>query len=515
MEVVLETAAKSFSEQEATRKQVRGSSLFLFGRILSLGVNFFTQVLMVRYLSTRDFGEFAYGLAVVSLFRLLASLGLQDAIPRFVPIYQENREYGKMFGTIFLAVGAVLTVAIFIVAVVWQAPMVLMPFMNHESLPSLGILSILIALVPVETADAMLDGLFASFAGTRDIFLRRYLLGPGLKFAVVVLLLWMKSTVIFLAYGYLVAGATGVLVYGSLFIRLLREQGLLQRFRLKDIDIPFRETLAFVLPSLISAIALCISPVNAFLLGRLRTMSEVAFYRAAAPVAELNSIVFASFALLYTPLAARLFARADYRGINGLYWQTAAWMSVLSFPIFAVTFSLAKPLTILLYGARYAPSGPVLALLSLASYFNVLLGFNLQTLKVIKRWRYVVHVSAVTALANLVASTVLIKQHGAIGAAAGSTVILIGYNLLLQAGLSPTADFHVFDRRYLSIYLTIALGACSLFLVGSLTSLSFYVLLPMAACVSVCVLAVAKKKLSIAESFPELLRLPLMRLIFT
>jgi hypothetical protein len=40
MEIALETAAKTFSEQDATRKQVRGSSLFLFGRILSLGVNF-------------------------------------------------------------------------------------------------------------------------------------------------------------------------------------------------------------------------------------------------------------------------------------------------------------------------------------------------------------------------------------------------------------------------------------------------------------------------------------------
>src|SRR5258708_7578905 len=166
-------------------------------------------------------------------------------------------------------------------------------------------------------------------------------------------------------------------------------------------------------------------------------------------------------------------------------------MSVLTFPIFAVTFSLAKPLTISLYGVRYAPSGPVLALLSLASYFNVVLGFNLQTLKVYGRWRYVIHASVVTALANLVISTVLIKQYGTIGAAIGSAVTLIGYNLLLQAGLSPTADFHVFDRRYLTIYLTIALGACGLFLVG-----------------------VAKKKLNFAESFPELLRLPFMRLIF-
>jgi len=514
MEAVLETTATTPSEQDAVRKQIRGSSLFLFGRVLSLGINFFTQVLMIRYLSTRDYGELAYGLAVVSLFRLFASLGLQDAIPRFVPIYRENHEYGKMFGTILLAVGAVLLTGIFTVGVVWRAPLFLMPFITHEGLPSLAVFSILIVLVPVETADALLDNLFASFAGTRNIFFRRYMLGPGLKFGVVVLLLSMKSTIVFLAYGYLVAGATGVLVYACLLIKLLRAQGILQWFRFKEVAIPVRETLAFVLPGLVSALAMCIAPVNVFLLGRLRTMPEVAFYRAAVPIADLNNIAFTSFTLLYTPLAARLFARADYRGINDLYWKTAAWMSVLSFPIFAVTFSLAKPLTIFLYGARYAPSGPVLALLSLGVYFNVILGFNLQTLKVFERLRWVIAASVVAALANLVVSAVLIKLYGTIGAGVGSAVTLIGYNLLLQAGLSPTADFHVFDRRYLAVYLAIALSACTLFFVGSLTSLSFHVLLPIAVCVSLFVFAVAKKKLSVAETFPELLRLPFMRLIF-
>jgi O-antigen/teichoic acid export membrane protein len=243
-------------------------------------------------------------------------------------------------------------------------------------------------------------------------------------------------------------------------------------------------------------------------------MSEVAFYRAAVPIAELNNIVYASFTLLYTPLAARLFARANYRGINDLYWQTAAWMSVLSFPIFAITFCLAKPLPVFLYGARYAPSSPMLALLSLASYFNVILGFNLQTLKVFERLRYVVAASLVTALANLVVSTALIKLYGTMGAALGSAVTLMGYNLLLQAGLLSAADFHFFDRRYLSVYLTIASAACGLFLVGWFSSLSLYALLSLAACVSLCVFALAKKKLSIVQTFPELLRLPFMRLIF-
>jgi O-antigen/teichoic acid export membrane protein len=215
MEAVLETSAKTLCEQDAARKQIRGSSLLLFGRVLSLGINFFTQVLMIRYLSTRDYGQLAYGLAVVSFCRLFASLGLHDAIPRFVPIYRENREYGKMFGTILLAIGAVLVTGILIVGIVWRAPLFLMPFITHEGLPSLAVLSVLIVLVPVKAADALLDNLFASFAGTRGIFFRRYLLGPGLKFGVVLLLLWMKRKLDSLARenpttGYLAASEGGL-----------------------------------------------------------------------------------------------------------------------------------------------------------------------------------------------------------------------------------------------------------------------------------------------------------------
>lgn len=515
MKAVLEAQARTPGEQDATREQIRGSSFFLFGRILSLGINFFTQVLTVRYLSTRDYGALAYGLALVGFFRLFASLGLLDAVPRFVPIFRENREYGKMFGTILLAGGAVLGTGILMVGVIWQAPLFLIPLITHEGLPPLGVLSILIVLVPVESADALLDGLFACFAGTREIFFRRYLLGPVLKFGFVALLLWMKSSIMFLAFGYVVTGAVGVLVYGVQLIKHLRRQGILRLFRFEEIAIPSREIFGFVLPGLVSALTLCMAPVNIFLLGRLRTMPEVAFYRAAVPIAELNNVVCASFTLLYTPLAARLFAKADYQGINDLYWRTAAWMAVLSFPVFAVTFSLAKPLAIFLYGARYAPSGSVLALLSLPIYFNVVIGFNLQTLKIFERLRYVMAVSLVTALANILVSVPLIKVHGAVGAALGSSATLIAYNLLLQAGLSPTAHIHVLDRRYLSVYFTIALSACGLFFAGFLTPLSLYALLPAALCVSLCVFALTKKKLNVAETFPELLRFPFMRLVFT
>jgi len=160
-------------------------------------------------------------------------------------------------------------------------------------------------------------------------------------------------------------------------------------------------------------------------------MAEVAFYRAALPIAELNNIGFASFTLLYTPLAARLFAKLDYRGISGLYWQTAAWMSVLSFPVFAVTFSLAKPVTIFFsehvthHPVSYCPAFPRY----LFQCYRRLQSANAEGVRKIalchcgKRG---------DGGANLVVSAVLIKLYGTLGAAIGSTSTMIGYNLLCK-----------------------------------------------------------------------------------
>jgi O-antigen/teichoic acid export membrane protein len=499
-------------ERDTTRSQIRGSSLLLSGRFLSMGLNFAAQVYVVRYLSTTDYGALAYGLAVVAFLRLFATLGMNDGVSRFVPVYRENHEYGKLFGTICLACGAVVLAAGLLVVAVHE---LFFHYMGKEKLV-LSLLSILLVLVPFEAADGVLDGLFASLAGTRDIFFRKYVLGPGLKLGVVLLLVQRHSSVTFLAYALVVTGAASVVIYSLLLLRLLRAQQLLQRFNYKTLSIPAREVLAFVIPGLSAMLATAAIPsINIFLLGWLRSLPDVAYYRAAVPVAELNGIVLATFSLLYIPSAARLAARENYVGLNKLYWDTSAWMSVLSFPIFATTFSFAHPVVVFLYGARYAPSGPALALLSLGIYVNVALGFNLQTLKVLERLRYIIVVSIVAILLNVVLSILLIPRFGATGAAAGAAIAVICYNVLLQRGLRPASGFKIVDRRYLPIYLLIGFSACALYFLQVFNPLTVWTALPLAGCVFTLVLALTRRKLSIAETFPELLRVPLMRLIFT
>lgn len=494
---------------ETARGEIRGSSVLLSGRLLSIGVNFASQICVVRYLSTTEYGALAYGLAVVAFMRLFATLGLHEAVPRFVPMYRETREYGKVVGTIVLAIGTVVLVAIVLAVGVDQ---VFSHFFVKDKLTA-TIIAILLVLIPIEAADALLDGLFASLTGMRDIFFRKYVLGPGLKLGAVLILIWTHSSVLFLAYGLVVSGGLGVLIYSLLLLRLLREQDLLPHFRLSSIQIPVSEILAFVLPGITAILATSAIPsINIFLLGSMRSLKDVAYYRAAVPVAELNGIVLTSFSLLYIPAAARLFARNNYGDLSKLYWRTSAWMAVLSFPIFAATFAFGRPVSVFLYGARYAPSGAVLSLLALGSYVNVVLGFNLQTLKVLEKLRYIVEVSAVAIVINVGLAVLLIPKHGAVGAGIAAAGAVIGYNVLLQLGLR-TSNLRIFDWHYLSVYLTVIAGIACLCLIQALHSLSFWAALPVAACASLIVLLATKKKLSIAEIFPELLRVPLMKLI--
>src|SRR5574342_386937 len=98
------TVAAPGKKEFAARRQIRGSSLLLVGQLLAKGVNFGIQVMIVRYLSRSDYGAFAYGLSIVALGESIATFGLDRAITRYVPIYHEQRDYNKMFGTLFMVV---------------------------------------------------------------------------------------------------------------------------------------------------------------------------------------------------------------------------------------------------------------------------------------------------------------------------------------------------------------------------------------------------------------------------
>lgn len=499
---------RSRPEAPAAR-HIRGSSLLLLGRAISMVANFGIQILIVRHFSKSDFGAFAYALSIVNLLTTVITLGLDRGITRFVAIYDEQKAYGKLFGTIVMQLSTIFSLGLVAVALVYTSQGWLSGTLIDDR-QAISVLVVLVVLAPVQALDDMLMQLFAVFARPGAIFFRRHLLGPGLRLAVVVMLLAGNRGVSFLAAGYVVATAAGVILSGVLLLRVMRQQGLLRQARAAGLEFPLREVVGFTVPLMTSDLVYMLMGASAvMMLGHYRATEDVAAFRAVVPLAGMCQLVMSSFSLLFTPTASRLFARGDQAGIRDLYWKTAAWVAVLTFPAFAVTFSLAGPVTTTLLGARYADSATFLALIALGQYFQSALGFNGLTLKVFSRLRYLVTMNLAVAGLNLVLNVLLIPRFGALGAALSTSATLIVHNVGKQAGLR-LVGIGVFERRYLRLYGIVAGLALGLMGVQHFAQPPLLAGLALTGVASGIVLVVNRDVLDVSGTFPELLRIPLV-----
>ena len=494
--------------------QIRGSSLLLVGRAMAMAVNFLVQILTVRYLTKTDYGAFAYALSLVDVGQMIATFGLDRTVTRYLSMDDEHGHHDRLFGTLAFSVAVIAGLGFAVVVLVVGIQAALPGGLVNDTHAAL-LLTILILLAPIQAFDALMTGVLSVFASPRSIFIRRFVLAPGLKLAVIVLLVLGQAGVEFLAWGYVAAGLIGVLVYVVLLARLFSVRGLWSRLRPRQMDIPVRELLLFTVPLLTTdLVAIALNTSDAVLLGWFRGTADVAAFRVVIPAAGLNLLVFSSFSLLYMPAAARLFARRDHEGVRDLYWQTAIWMAVISFPLFAATFSLSGDVTRTLYGERYASSAPYLAMLSLAYYFNTALGFNGLTLRVFGAVRTIVMINLAATVLNIALNLVLIPLYGPLGAAIGTSTALIAHNILKQAGLRRTTGISLFDPRYVRVYAVIAIGAILLLVVDVATSLGLALEILLAAVVSAVVLGLTRRELRIGDTFPEVLRLPFARRVF-
>jgi O-antigen/teichoic acid export membrane protein len=278
--------------------------------------------------------------------------------------------------------------------------------------------------------------------------------------------------------------------------------------------LPAREILIYTVPLLTTDLLFVLmNTTDAVLLGAFHGVDEVAAWRVVQPLGGLNQLVLSSFTLLFVPAAARLFARGADDEMRDLYWQTAIWMAVSTFPIFIVTFALAEPVTVLLYEPRYASSALFLSLLALGRYVDVVLGFNGLTLRVFGNMRAVVAVNLFAAVVNLGLNLVLIPRFGALGAAVGTASTLILYNIAKQVALARVTRLPAFEPRYLRVYAVIILSSAACFAFQSIVRPPLPVGLAVAAVLSLGVLLVSREQLRMAQTFPELMRLPFARLL--
>jgi O-antigen/teichoic acid export membrane protein len=479
------------------------------GRILAAAGNLLVHLIIVRHLAIPDYGAFAFALAAVALGSNFAVLGLNKTVPRFVAIYEHSRDARRVAGVLALWIGTVAGVSSAIAAGYFLLSGLISSIFLPEARYA-GLLSVMVVLIPLYALDSVFLGILATFANPRAIFLRRHVLGPGLLIAVALLTLVANGDVFFVAVGFAIAGALGLAASGTAVWRLLRGHGY-EVSGLSRHHFPLRELLSFNFPLLSSELVYTLH--NSLIvvgLGLVAGPTQVALFRAIVPLAKMNELIYDSFTMLYTPIAARLFARNDLSGLRYLYWRTATWVIVLTFPIFLATFGLAEPVTSLLLGDAYRGSASILAISAAGYYFSSAVGYNGPTLRVLGRVRYLATSDLLVVAVSAPGAYLLMLWFGAVGAGLSLCGILLLQNVLYQVGLRRALDVSL--NRHTALLFATAYGtALSLFTAQQALSLLGPVAIGLGAGLAVLFLVANHRSLDLASIFPEAKTVPVLR----
>ncbi len=498
--------AKNATTGGEVEKQLRGSSLLLAGRMLSKVVNFGVQVAIVRLLSKDDFGVFAYGLALALAGELVVKFGLGRGANRFVPYHAERGEGAQVMGTLALVCATIVGLGVVSFAVLhWLSGF------GWSGMPAgegTRIVLILAILAPIQALDTIGIQTLACFSRPREILFRKHVLAPGLRAAAVLLVFLAGGDVEMLALAYLAGGVLGLALCLHLAHRQLHAHGILP-LPVSQWRVPWRPLLRFSFPLMSSDLVfIAFTVVTTVVLMWSDGEAGVAAMRAVVPAAALIGLVVQSFSMLFMPSAMRFHARGDDAALWEHHWKSAAWVAVLSFPLFGLTFGIAPGFVPVLLGEAYAESAQLLAILAVGHYVSVCMAFNGETLQVFERTRALVRVDLLTIAIAVGLGLVLCPDWGPLGAAIAVTAARLAGSIARQVVLLRTPGIDAVPRSQKCIWLKLAIATSLVSFVGWVWQPTFIVQLVLLGGLSLALLRSTAPTLDLARSFPELLRLP-------
>ena len=181
---------------------------------------------------------------------------------------------------------------------------------------------------------------------------------------------------------------------------------------------------------IIQAVSVANLKVPVVLLGTLDSEIQTGLFRASENIASLMSVSLLIANAVIGPYIAQLHARKDTARLQQLVRGAARAALVLALPVALVVLSYGDWLLELLFGERYIPAYPVLAVLAIGQIISVACGSAGLLLNMTGHEKHLRAPLTIALLLNVALCSVLIPVHGALGAAIAASTSTVTWNVL-------------------------------------------------------------------------------------
>jgi O-antigen/teichoic acid export membrane protein len=422
------TMGEADLERRSVHRLARGgaTAFVLYGA--GVGLAYFSQLLIARFVGVDAYGIYAYVTAWVTILAYISALGFDVALLRFLPAYEAERAWPLFRGVIQYAERRALAVSILVVL---AGVAVLLARDVPTPLRDSFLIGLL--LVPVLALLWIRSSIVRAFGGVVWAVAPNRLMRDGILVALVALatlaLGWrldadtvMKLTLV---------GAVIALFFATLGMRKLRPgfvDGVVPAY---DATLWRRAVLPLVIMAAAEAL---LNRTGVLLLGWFGDTKAAGVYSLAFNMAFVVALPRVAINTLFAPTIAGLYARNEHDMLRKLIATTARWSMVASAFIGAALFVLAEPL-FFWFGPGYEAGIPALRILVIGQMMTAAAGSQLHVMTMTGHEPNAAGLLVSSAIGNLVVSAGLISMFGVNGAAIGTAATLIVWNLAMAVFL--------------------------------------------------------------------------------
>jgi O-antigen/teichoic acid export membrane protein len=417
---------RDLSRGEGTKatliRAIVGSGALQFA---GMALTFLVGIQLARGLGPAGYGRYGIALAVVTLTGVVGALGVPKLVTREVAASAARNDLPTMFGllrwanrTCFAASMIAGAVTSLLAAVIWTR--------SHEVGLAILVAAPMIPLLALASVQAgAMQGLHYVVRGQVPSFLLRPLVFSILLFLLFHLVPHVRS---YDAMALNVVTAIISLLVASVWLRKM-----LPSPRPQAVADNGRAWLRSSVPmAMTDGLQMLQSQLSILLLGALTLPAEVGLFRIALSVWAVTAVPTILVATAVGPTLARFHSQSDERLQKIVTYS--AWVQLLCVVLMSIPlFLFPKELLGLVFGQEYVGAAPALLLLLVGQIVNVFFGVNSQLLNMTGNERSLTKATLWGVLVNIVATSALVPSWGALGAAMGTALSILTWNVITWA----------------------------------------------------------------------------------
>jgi len=413
---------------ESLVKITKGARIAFVGSLTGLLFAFIGRLLVARIGTEAEYGVFSLAFVILNICAVIATLGLQQGVPRSIAYARGKNDTEKVQKLIPASIQFGLLASICLCIIAFFTSDIIAIKIFHDVTLAFP-LKIFAFGIPFFTLINVFVSIFRGFDDIKPTVYFQNIL-RNLLFTLFLLPLIFFSlpfTDVFYAFlASLVISCLVLIVYAAK--RLPSPVKLVTKPSINPVA---KELLLFSLPLLgVAMLQLIIAWTDTLMLGGLKSSVEVGLYNAAQPLAQFISAPLGAMLLIYMPVASGLYAQGLMSEIRRNFSILTKWLCSAILPLFLILFLFPEVVLNLLFGANYTSAATALRILSLGFIINNFLGPNGATLIAMGEVQFMMWAVLASAVLNIGLNLALIPPLGIAGAAIASIAAITSVNLI-------------------------------------------------------------------------------------